>query len=44
MNHEHSSEAFFELIRRELYTAVVGDVMDSIGFDYRRSVNARIGS
>jgi regulator of RNase E activity RraA len=32
MNHEHSSEAFFELIRRERYTAVVGDVMDSIGF------------
>src|ERR671911_527898 len=35
MNHEHSSEAFFELIRRELYTAVVGDVMDSIGFRHQ---------
>ena len=35
MNHEHSSEALFELIRRELYTAVVGDVMDSIGFRHQ---------
>ena len=35
MNHEHSSEAFFELIRQELYTAVVGDVMDSIGFRHQ---------
>ena len=35
MNHEHSSEAFLELIRRELYTAVVGDVMDSIGFRHQ---------
>src|SRR5918994_5595850 len=35
MNHEHSSEAFFELIRRQLYTAVVGDVMDSIGFRHQ---------
>jgi regulator of RNase E activity RraA len=35
MNHEHSSESFFELIRRELYTAVVGDVMDSIGFRHQ---------
>jgi regulator of RNase E activity RraA len=35
MNHEHSSKAFFELIRRELYTAVVGDVMDSIGFRHQ---------
>ena len=35
MNHEHSSEAFFELIRRELHTAVVGDVMDSIGFRHQ---------
>ena len=35
MNHEHSSEAFFELIRRELYTAVVGDVMDSIGLRHQ---------
>src|SRR5215204_4798335 len=35
MNHEHSSEAFFELIRRELYTAVVGDVMDSLGFRHQ---------
>lgn len=35
MNHEHSSEAVFELIRRELYTAVVGDVMDSIGFRHQ---------
>jgi hypothetical protein len=53
MNHEHSSEAFFELIRRELYTAVVGDVMDSIGFRHQflppqikplRNDNACIGS
>ena len=35
MNHEHSSEALFELIRRELYTAVVGDIMDSIGFRHQ---------
>jgi regulator of RNase E activity RraA len=35
MNHEHSSEAVFELIRRELYTAVVGDIMDSIGFRHQ---------
>ena len=35
MNNEHSSEAFLELIRRELYTAVVGDVMDSIGFRHQ---------
>ena len=35
MNHEHFSEAFFELIRRELYTAVVGDVKDSIGFRHQ---------
>jgi regulator of RNase E activity RraA len=35
MNHEHSSEAFFELIRRKLHTAVVGDVMDSIGFRHQ---------
>ena len=35
MNHAHSSEALFELIRRELYTAVVGDVMDSIGFRHQ---------
>src|ERR687898_1319096 len=35
MNHAHSSEAFFKLIRRELYTAVVGDVMDSIGFRHQ---------
>ena len=35
MNHEHSSEAFLDLIRRELYTAVVGDVMDSIGFRHQ---------
>ena len=35
MNNEHSSEALFELIRRELYTAVVGDVMDSIGFRHQ---------
>ncbi|HEX5700181.1 MAG TPA: RraA family protein [Rubrobacter sp.] len=35
MNHEHSSEALFEMIRRELYTAVVGDVMDSIGFRHQ---------
>ncbi len=35
MNQEHSSEAFFELIRRELYTAVVGDVMDLIGFRHQ---------
>ena len=35
MNHEHPSEAFFDLIRRELYTAVVGDVMDSIGFRHQ---------
>jgi regulator of RNase E activity RraA len=35
MNHKHSSEALFELIRRELYTAVVGDVMDSIGFRHQ---------
>ena len=35
MNHEHSSEAFLELIRRELYTAVVGDVMDSIGLRHQ---------
>jgi len=35
MNHEHSSEEFFELIRRELYTAVVGDVMDSIGLRHQ---------
>ena len=35
MNHEHSSEAFLEMIRRELYTAVVGDVMDSIGFRHQ---------
>jgi regulator of RNase E activity RraA len=35
MNHEDSSEAVFELLRRELYTAVVGDVMDSIGFRHQ---------
>jgi regulator of RNase E activity RraA len=35
MNNEHSFEALFELIRRELYTAVVGDVMDSIGFRHQ---------
>jgi regulator of RNase E activity RraA len=35
MNREHSSKAFLELIRRELYTAVVGDVMDSIGFRHQ---------
>jgi regulator of RNase E activity RraA len=35
MNHERSSEAFLELVRRELYTAVVGDVMDSIGFRHQ---------
>jgi regulator of RNase E activity RraA len=35
MNNEHSSEAFFELIRQELHTAVVGDVMDSIGFRHQ---------
>ena len=35
MNNEHSSEALLELIRRELYTAVVGDVMDSIGFRHQ---------
>src|ERR687896_612247 len=35
MNHEHSSGAFFELIRQKLYTAVVGDVMDSIGFRHQ---------
>ena len=35
MNQKHSSEEFFELIRRELYTAVVGDIMDSIGFRHQ---------
>jgi regulator of RNase E activity RraA len=35
MNHEDSSEAVFELLRRELYTAVVGDVIDSIGFRHQ---------
>jgi regulator of RNase E activity RraA len=35
MNHEHSSEAFLELIRRELYTAVVEDIMDSIGLRHQ---------
>ena len=35
MNHEHSSGAFFELIRQKLYTAVVGDVMDSIGLRHQ---------
>jgi regulator of RNase E activity RraA len=35
MNHEHAPDAFFELIRRDLYTAVVGDVMDSIGLRHQ---------
>ena len=31
MKHLHSDEELYETIRRELFTAVVGDVMDTIG-------------
>jgi regulator of RNase E activity RraA len=31
----HSDETLFELIRNELFTAVVGDVMDKLGFYYQ---------